>query len=71
MTNPVSLPSLYFMYDIPLLLDFLKRFFIAHTIGTDLLNPSPVPRSRTFQLFLIYSPNCPIFGTIATSSSSS
>jgi len=55
------------MYYIPLILDFLKHFFIAHTFGpTDLLNPSTVPRSKIFQLFLIYFPNCPIFGTIAT-----
>ena len=40
--NPISLPSFYCMYDIPLLLHFL----ISHTIGaTDLLHPSPARRS--------------------------
>jgi len=53
MTNPVSLSSLYRMLDIRLILDFLKRLFFANTISpTDLLSPSPVPRSRTFHLFL-------------------
>jgi hypothetical protein len=35
---------------------------ISHTIGPkDLLQNSPAPRFKTFRVFLIYFPECPIF----------
>jgi hypothetical protein len=63
-TNAVSVPSFYCLYDIPLL-DSMQYFLISHMIGpTDLLHPSPAPHYKTFQVFLIYFPKCPSFSTI-------
>jgi hypothetical protein len=37
-TNPVTIPSIYGMQDVPFLLDTVKYLFVCHTIGaTDLL----------------------------------
>jgi hypothetical protein len=48
------------MYDIPLLLDSVKYFFISLKKGpTDLLHSSPAPHFKTFQILLIYFPKCP------------
>ena len=56
-TNAVSfLFLLYLRYSFPPLL--------CNFIPTDLLLPSEVPNFKTFQLFLIYFPKCPIFSTI-------
>jgi hypothetical protein len=64
-TKPFCLPFTYFMQDIPLILDSKSYFFISHMIGpTDLFHPSPAPHFKTFQLFLIYCPQCPSFSTI-------
>ena len=64
-TNPVSLPFIYFMQDIPLLLDSKQYIFISHMIGpNDLLHPSPASHFKTFQVFLVYCPKHPSFSTI-------
>ena len=67
LTNPVNFPSFHCMQDIPPLLDSLHHFSISHTIGpTDLLQPFPISRSKTCQVFLIYFPKCPIFSPLQT-----
>jgi hypothetical protein len=46
-------------------LSLLQHFFIFHTIGpTHLPHPFPVPHIKTFQVFLMYFPNCPSFSNI-------
>ena len=63
-TNPVSLPPFYCMSDIPVPLESTQHFFISHMIGPNyLLNPSPAPHFKTFQVLLIYFLKCPSFGT--------
>jgi hypothetical protein len=58
-TNPVTLPSFYCMFDIPLLLDSLSYFFISHTIGpANLVHHSSAPHFKTSQVLLIYSMKC-------------
>ena len=64
-TNPVSLPSVYFMWDISVPRDTTLCILIFHTIGpSDLLHPSPVPDIKTFGIFLIYFTKYPSIGTI-------
>jgi len=66
-TNPVSLPSIYYMWYIPFLLGYNRYFFISHTIGpTDILYPTPAPDLKTFKAFLIYFLKCSSFSTIQT-----
>jgi len=63
-TNPDSLPSLYSMQDISVLLDSLY-YFISHTSGlTDLLYPYPAPHFKTSQVFLIQLSKCPSFSPV-------
>ena len=39
-TNPVTLPSIYSVYDVPVLLDCMQYFLISYTIGpADILHP--------------------------------
>ena len=48
-TNPVRLPSCYYMQDIARLLNSMQYYCTYHTIGpTDLLHPSPAPHFNTF-----------------------
>ena len=62
-TYAVSLPSLYCLQDIRLLLDFLQYLFSHMISPTDLIYPSPAPQFKIFQV-LIYFPKCLIFSTI-------
>ena len=49
------------MQAVPLPLDSEQHFFISHTIGpNDLLNPSPAPHLKRFQIFLMYFRNVPV-----------
>ena len=45
-------------------LTLCKHYFVSHSIGPTDLFPSPAPRFKTCQVFLIYFPKCPIFNTI-------
>ena len=48
-TNPVSLPYFYCLYDIPLLFVSMEYFILSHIIGvTDFLLSSPGTTSQTF-----------------------
>jgi len=51
-TSPANLPSFHILYSIPLPSD------------SGLLQPSPAPQFKTFQLFLIYFLQCPSLCTI-------
>jgi len=63
-TDPVSLPSFYCTYDMPLPLDSTQQF-IFHTIGpNDLLHLLSAQHFKTFQAFLICFPKCPSFSTV-------
>jgi hypothetical protein len=62
-TNPVSLPSLYSMWDIPLLLDSTQYFTLTasvHPIFSILLQAAHV---KTLQVFLTYFPKGPNFSS--------
>ena len=61
MTSPVILPSFYCMQNISLLHVIL---FIFHKIVPTDHHSSPAPNFKIFQVFLIYSPQCPSFSTI-------
>ena len=62
-TNPVSLPSVYCIEDVPFFLDIISYFFTLHEIGpTDLFYPFAVPNIRPFKIF-IYLPKFPHFST--------
>jgi len=64
-TNPVILPSFYFMQDVSALLNSVYFFFISHMIGpTNLLHPSPAPRFETSPVFLINISKEPSFSII-------
>jgi hypothetical protein len=63
MTTAMNLPSVYCMFDIPVLLNSTK-YFISHTIGpAELLNPPPTQHFKVFAVFLICFPNCPRLST--------
>ena len=64
MTNPVNVPSLYYVYiqTIPLLLNVIILHF-SHDRSNWSSQAFSSTKLETFQLFLIYSPNCPSFST--------
>jgi hypothetical protein len=63
-TNPVNVSLFCFMYDVPLLLDFLCYQFILHTIGpTDFLHRSAGPYFKIFNAFSFYFPKRLVFRT--------
>ena len=64
-TNPISLSPFYCMQDIPLLRDAILHSLISHTSGLhDDLHPSAATYVRTFQVFVLYFPKCPLFSAI-------
>jgi len=63
-TNPVSLPAIYCIWDIPLLHKCMKYLFISHTIGPTDLHSSPASHFKTFLVLLIHFQKCASFSTI-------
>jgi len=64
-TNVIGSTLFYRCQYVPLLLDYKSYFFIFQTIGlNDLVHPSRALHFKTFNLFMIYFPNCTRFVTL-------
>jgi hypothetical protein len=58
-TNPVILPAICCIWDIPVLHKCMKYLFISHAVGpTDLLHSSPTSHFKTFLVLLIHFQKC-------------